>query len=272
MKQGLKKILIHGGIMTLVASVALYLLFGWYLPNYTRHGETITVPDLTDIHKDDLAEIIKKSALRYEIVDSLTYDRSSKPGVVISQMPKAGALVKENRRIYVNINAGEVPMVTLPKLKGQSEDNARFALQDLGFFLDSIQYKSGNQDGLVLGCLYEGDKISDGKELPQGSRLVLVVSRKHEGVKKKVPYIVGDPVSRATRVLRDSGFAVNVVARLPENGLVEGVDLGAVYMQRPDSGKMHMQGKYVDIFVNRIEVPKKEETEEGEEDGKPKED
>ena len=53
----MKKIGIHLGIMLAIGLVLLLVFFYYFLPSYTNHGETITVPDLRGMAYDDLEKL-----------------------------------------------------------------------------------------------------------------------------------------------------------------------------------------------------------------------
>lgn len=45
-KQGAKRVLIHLAVILGLLFAVLFIFFQVYLPGYTNHGETVTVPDL----------------------------------------------------------------------------------------------------------------------------------------------------------------------------------------------------------------------------------
>ena len=71
MKQNIKKLIVHIGLLTILVIVGLFVLFNIYLPSFTQHGETITVPDLTGMKTEELDSFLEKHGLRYQITDSL---------------------------------------------------------------------------------------------------------------------------------------------------------------------------------------------------------
>ncbi len=257
MNKGLKFILINVAIVAGVLSLILFILFGIYLPNFTRHGETITVPNLMDKDKSELATFLESKDLRYEIVDSMSYEKGKDPNVVVSQRPVAGTLVKENRKIYVNINASDVPMVKMPKIAGESVDNARSILQDeLGFIIDSVRYKITHQQDMALGVYKNGEEVKEGTELPRGSFVDLLVSRKGATRKVAMPNVIGDPLRIAQRRLRSLGLQPTLPIPEPEST----AEKGTVTKQNIAEGDSIPTGTDVDLWYAGDQIVEKEES------------
>lgn len=63
----LKKVGLH---VLLIAGISITLGFIFlkiYLPFYTNHGETVSVPDLTGMTYEQAEELLKSASLQYEI-------------------------------------------------------------------------------------------------------------------------------------------------------------------------------------------------------------
>ena len=83
---------------------------------YTKHGETITIPDLQGLTIEQAMDILKNKNLRYKINDSSTFTKSMLPYTILSQDPKPNAKAKANRTIYVSVNARYPNKVKMPDL------------------------------------------------------------------------------------------------------------------------------------------------------------
>lgn len=99
----MKRILLHIGLMFLVAIVIGWLAMMW-LDVWTRHDDTIVVPTVKSLTYDDATRRLSEEGLVAVLSDSV-YDKSTRPGTVIDQNPKVGTVVKEGREIYLTINA-----------------------------------------------------------------------------------------------------------------------------------------------------------------------
>jgi beta-lactam-binding protein with PASTA domain len=91
-----------------IAAAVMAAIFGFtykWLDNYTKHGESIVVPDLKGMKAKQLDSMISDLHLNYAIIDSIYF--TDKPqGVIIEQDPLPGSKVKENRTVYLTINSG----------------------------------------------------------------------------------------------------------------------------------------------------------------------
>lgn len=141
---------------------------------YTKHDESVLVPDVKGSQEATAADILLKSELGYEIVDSV-YRADAKAGAVLEQIPKENTKVKRGRTIYLIIQAKGKQMVSIPPLKDYSRRQAEAQLQALGFTNISIIEEPSQFKGLVIRVLYRGNELESGASIPKGSRIELVV-------------------------------------------------------------------------------------------------
>ena len=105
----------------------------------THHGQTIEVPDLTNMSVDNARHEASREDLRIEVIDSI-YVRRMQKGAVYSQNPKAGTKVKKGRRIMLTINAMNAKKVSMPNLVGYSMRQAKAELYARGLALGKLIY------------------------------------------------------------------------------------------------------------------------------------
>ena len=87
--------------------LVLYLLSwvgAFLLNNYTRHGESLTLPNLKGLSFEEVEKILAQKKLRYIITDTAFIDSMPK-GSVVEQNPSENTKVKEGRFIYITINS-----------------------------------------------------------------------------------------------------------------------------------------------------------------------
>ena len=86
----------------IAAAIVAVLVFGsmFFLDIYTRHGDTLVVPDFTNMSVAEAERLAAESDVRIDVVDSLYVKRMAK-GHVYRQTPQPGTLVKEDRRILL---------------------------------------------------------------------------------------------------------------------------------------------------------------------------
>lgn len=171
----MKRILLHIGLMFLVAVVIGWLAMMW-LDVWTRHDDTIIVPTVKSLTYDDASRRLSDEGLVAVLSDSV-YDKSTRPGTVIDQNPKVGTVVKEGREIYLTINAFSPKMVTVPTLTDISVRQAKSILE--GLEIKNIVEKRIPSDfkDLVLGVYYKGHRLSPGARVPVNATVELEVGQ-----------------------------------------------------------------------------------------------
>ncbi len=165
-------------LISLLAMIGISLILIFItlqaLDVYTKHDESVLVPDVKGSQEATAADILLKSELGYEIVDSV-YRADAKAGAVLEQIPKENTKVKRGRTIYLIIQAKGKQMVSIPPLKDYSRRQAEAQLQALGFTNISIIEEPSQFKGLVIKVLYRGNELESGASIPKGSRIELVV-------------------------------------------------------------------------------------------------
>ena len=159
-----------------MALVAVLIVVGvWMgLGRYTHHGEQISVPNVENKFIGDAEYTLGMEELTAVVVDS-SYNRSLPSGIVISQQPKAGSLVKSGREIYLTINAKQSPTIALPDIADNSSlREAQDRLRQLGFRLGPIEEVPGDRDW-IYGVKYQGRLVYAGERVPADAVLTLLV-------------------------------------------------------------------------------------------------
>lgn len=238
--------------------VVMAILVGgmlFYLDTYTHHGEQITVRPLEGRTLEEVEELLATNKLNY-VVNDTGYTAELPPGAVISQNPKAGSLVKENRTIYLTINDVEPPKVGFPDLKYKSIRVATSILKTKDIRIGNIDYRpstevSGN-DNYILQMLFNGDTLSPGDMIHRGATIDLVVSSGMEGGDVTTPTLIGLSLNELTVLL--SAYQLNIGSVV----VAPGVELGdtyddtlaaIVYKQIPAPETPYKVGAPVDVFI-----------------------
>jgi len=181
----MKKILLHIGLMIIVACAIGWISMVW-LDYWTRHDSVITVPSVKSLSYPSASSLLKDNGLVSVLTDSV-YDKSTRPGTVIEQNPKAGTIVKEGREIYLTINAFSPKMVTLPSLTDISVRQAKSILEGLEIRHVIEKRVPSDFKDLVLSVRYRGNRLSPGARVPVNASIELEVG---EGI----PEIMNDSV------------------------------------------------------------------------------
>ncbi|MBC8109542.1 MAG: PASTA domain-containing protein [Verrucomicrobia bacterium] len=262
-----KDILIHIGIILCLLTGWFVVFFFFYLPWRTHHGESITVPDLRDKSLQEVIEYLEKHDLRYEVSDS-TFEIGKPPLTVITQYPKAGSTVKQDRKIYLTVTANTPPMVKMPKLVDLSLRSAEMQLQSLGLIRGTIEYVPDLAPNIVRGQIFEGDTIKPKTEIPKGSKIDLLVSDAKGINEFSVPDLLGKTIEEVNFTLK----ALNLQLGNTRPEFREGKPLGKVFKQNPPAveGNTVRAGDIIDVWVAVSEEDEKSKPEGGSEVKKPK--
>lgn len=164
---------LHILIMLAVAVVAVVALYFW-LDHYTRHGDSVEVPDVCGLYYLDADASLAESQMRSLVIDSMYIDTMS-PGVVLDQVPRAGSSVKSGRTVYLTINALSPRKVTMPELKNLSYRQAEAIVKGLGLSAPQIIYWNSEYKDLVLNVMVDGRPVEAGDKLPVTARVVFSV-------------------------------------------------------------------------------------------------
>lgn len=171
----------------LVVSAGLYGIMS-YLDSYTQHNSKLSVPDFNGYRLSDLDEVFEENHLRYQLIDSM-YDPTREKGVVIDQLPEPGEEVKENRTIYLTINAQKPPMIKMPNLVNMSKRQAMSVLEIVGLKVKRFEYKPDICTDCVLEQKYDDKVIEPGDLIFKGERLTLVLGEGRSGGRTSIPYL-----------------------------------------------------------------------------------
>jgi len=240
----LKGLLIHGALLVALLVVALLLFFKVYLPAYTNHGESITVPDLEGIHMDNIEDFVVKRNLRYEVNDS-TYTEKYPPLTIIKQYPKAGSRVKENRKIFISVNRVNPPTVPVPELIDRSLRNAEAVLKSNELKRGEIQYKPSPFLNLVLEMSINGEKIEKGQRIDKGSTIDLVVGNGYARSNFDAPKLVGYQMEDARFIILGSNLEIGLITLAGDTTGQKSI----VYKQEPEAGEQVKIGDSIDIWI-----------------------
>lgn len=126
----------------LLLGIGLFVVFNYMLmPAYTRHDANILVPRVVDLSYDEAERLLREHDLRVE-QEAQRFDPDAPRDAVVDQTPAAETLVKPGRRVYLTVNAGQTPTVTVPRLEGFSPREASNQLRAAGLRLGEVRADS----------------------------------------------------------------------------------------------------------------------------------
>ena len=233
--------------LSILLVIGLVMYVYRYLDDYTKHGESISVPDLRGMEPKKLSEFLGSKHLRYLIVDSV-FDQKKQKGAVVDQDPEPNSKVKENRTVYLTVNATLPPQVKMPDLLDVSFRQAEAILQTYGLKTGELIYKQDLAKNAVLGQQYRGRDIKPGTMIKKGSSINLVLGDGLGNTMVQVPDLTHLTLLEALVVLKGSELNKGVVIA---DETVRDTSSARVYKQIPASGSgaMMNQGESIDLFV-----------------------
>jgi beta-lactam-binding protein with PASTA domain len=211
--------------------VLLVFLFLQSLSWFTNHGAYLQVPSVVGKNVDEAVKYLDDKGFDVVITDSI-YNDTLALNTVKKQLPDAGATVKVNRTVFLNVNPVVLPMVEMPKLEGLS---FRFALERLDkshLKLGDTTYKPDFMKGSVLEQNFNGDKIAAGTKLLWGSHISLVIGGGLAQQEIPVPELYGLTLGDAKAQLESMG--ITLAAIVPSGSITDTLK-AFVYKQNPES-------------------------------------
>ena len=216
----------------------------------TRHGEVYTVPDFSAMSIEEAKQAAAPAKLRLEIFDSL-YVVGMPGGVVLDQLPKAGARVKSERRVLLTINSHNQRKAQIPYVAGYSLRQAKNILMTAGFEIERLEYVEDMAMNNVLTQYYKGQQIVQGSQLEAeiGSGIVLQVGFNPDAqTNPVVPRIVGRSLKEAKSMLWEAGYNVGDIMRDEDISAANQNDC-KVYKQEPNQAEELAWGEKVTIYI-----------------------
>lgn len=238
---------------TLLAILFLLVLISWLLGFslniYSHHGESIIVPDVKGLEIDKAIQQLKNKGLQYALLDS-TFIKGEKPGEVLEQDPIPGKSVKENRRIYLTINAFRPPNVKIPKIVHASLRNATIQLESVGLEVGNIEYVPDLAKNAVLDLKVNGNSVKPETEIAKGSKIDLVLGNGIGNTRILVPDVVGLTFRQAKILLK--GYSLNTGVVIPNANVIDREN-AIVFKQNPPADSLGVStvalGEPVDLFL-----------------------
>ncbi len=254
----IKRFLLHIFLMIALAAIILFVVFQW-LKVYTNHGQEIELPSYIGQLYADAKEDASDKSFELIVNDSL-HIVGKRGGEIISQNPNQGALVKENRKIYVDITKYTADTYSLkddiPTMYGQEYERTKGKLANLQI-TSAIKSKKADkgEPNHILEVWYEGELIygqngpKPGVKIRKGSQLDFVVS-KSTGEEVSIP---DWRCKRLGLVLTLARFDKLKIGEIEMKGLVTNRDSAIVIKQFPSPDPLSRieTGQAIDIIIQQ---------------------
>jgi len=192
----------------------------------------VAVPDLASLSLDDAKATLASRSLGLTIAERDQNDQIP-AGVVISQVPAAGAKLSPGGTVAVVVSAGP-PRLAVPNVAGRSVSDARAALQAIGL----TPAVEDVVDATAAGGSVLKVQPDAGAQVARGATVTLSVA-----VNGAVPDVSGLDLPSARSALENDGYRVGNVAYVREGAT------GAVVRTEPTAGTQLRPGETINVFV-----------------------
>ena len=239
-------------VILLLGGVMIWLRF------YTNHGQKLELPDYKEMHISEAEADAKSKTFKVVVKDS-AYRVGIPGGTILTQNPKPGSLVKEGRKIYVDISKYNPDLIALSDLRpmfGYEYSNKKRELSSL-FINSKIKKRryDPSEPNHILEVWYNNEVI-EGKEgvkqgvnIQVGDTLEFVVSGLDGGEAKSVDY--------TCKTLRELRFILDIsrlkMGDITRVGAIKDMDNAYVIAQNPvhEEGKLIPHGTKFDLTVQQ---------------------
>jgi len=228
--------------------IVLLCIAFFSLRYYTKHGEGLDVPDVRGLSITEAINKLESLNLRYEI-DSI-YVMDKPPGVVTDQDPDPATFVKDNRTIYLTINATKAPPVQFPDIEFKSLREAQAILESYRLKVGDTSYRPDVSYNVVLEAQFAGHIIKTGESIPSGSSIRLILGDGRGNEEVDLPDLIGLTIDEARFSLRGSMLSLGTIQ---SDGLITDTANAVIISQFPlpaDSVSKVRIGSAVNITIS----------------------
>lgn len=210
------------------ASIVILALVFFFLRLYARQGEEYEMPDVVG---HNISEALEEDSigLDYVVQDSV-FRPGQEGGLILTQDPKGGTMVKRGRKVYLSITAYNAEDAVMPELAGLSVRQAVSELYSVGLTPGKLTFVEDPYKNSVLDQSAGGKALYAGQKVPRGTTVDLVVGLGDGSGRNSVPFVIGKTAEKARRDI--TALSLNV-GRLHFGG-VKNRNTAVVCRQEPD--------------------------------------
>lgn len=218
---------LHLLIMLGVSLVVLMLVF-FFIRIYARQGEEYELPDVVG---RNIAELQDENSIELDVVvmDSI-FRPGEEGGIILTQDPKAGTMVKKGRKLYITMTAYTPEDAVLPELAGLTVRQAVNELYAEGLVVGKLKFVEDPYKNNVIDQTCKGKTIYAGQQIARGSVVDLVVGLGDGSGRSVVPFTIGKTADKARRDILSASLNVG---REHYSG-VKHRQTAVVFRQEPD--------------------------------------
>jgi len=206
------------------------------MPIYVRASKEIEVPDVCGLKLENAKKVLTQKFLRGEL-DVERYCEGIPPGVVVSQRPAPGRIVKQEKKIFLTVSKGREG-AKVPYIIGLDLNQAGNILASNGLFIGEISYRySLSKENTVISTDPPADLVST-----RNSRVNLILSK--GPLSLIMPDLTGYHLEDAERKIKRLGLQFGEVTYTTNSPLCN-----VVILQSPTAGEEVKQGDRVNLIL-----------------------
>ncbi len=255
----LKRLFVHLLLMALLVMIVLGAVLLW-LRVYTNHGQQLELRDYVGMAYEDASKDADKQTFEMIVKDSI--HKVGKPGgIILSQNPPGGSLVKENRKLYVDITkytADEIALASLSPMYGRQYNSKvnELSYLDIKSKIKGYRHDAGEPDH-ILEVWYDG-RLIDGEsgrktdvKIKKGATLEFLLS-KTDGGEVSIPDLVCMQFNQVGFVLHHARISIGGVEQM---GAITNKDKSYIIAQDPpyEKGRKIRMGEKIVVTIQQEE-------------------
>lgn len=212
--------------------------------------DTVKMIDVKGMTYDEAKAALNKLGLGINLAGSEESDQYEE-GQIMKQSVDPDQVVEKNTTIEVTTAAKTVKNIRIPDVRDQSKEDAAYRLQQEGFVVDYVEAfsESVKKDRVV--------KTSPevGTEAPEGSTVIITISKGPDAKFTTVPNLVGKTRAEAEAALAEAKLSVGSITEKNSNDVTSGV----VISQSQAAGSSVEEKVTIDFVVSKgpetVKVP-----------------
>ncbi len=219
--------ILHVLLMIGISVVILVVVF-IFIRFYARQGKEYEMPDYVG---KNIAEAMATNEIDLDfVVQDSIFRQGAEGGIILTQDPKGGTMVKSGRKVYVSITAYNADDAVLPELVGLSVRQAVSELYGVGLSVGKLMFVEDPYKNSVVDQSCKGKTLYAGQQIPRGSVVDLVVGSGDGTGENIVPFVIGKTADKARRDI------LSVSLNIGEEHFrgVKNKATAVVYRQEPD--------------------------------------
>ncbi|MDK4289410.1 Stk1 family PASTA domain-containing Ser/Thr kinase [Corynebacterium pseudodiphtheriticum] len=201
-------------------------------------SETVSVPNIIGLERNEAIAKLEEVGLRPEIVDAP--DPEIPEHHVVRTNPSVGSQLQRNTTVTVTVSTGKED-TQVPRLVNMTPQEASAALAEVGLELEP-EVDEEFSDSIEQGRITRHEPAA-GANLPKGSRVRVTISRGPEIVDVRVPSLTGMKWSQARETLESLGF-------VPKPQFVDSLEPADRVLGVDGAGQMRPEGSDVRVEVS----------------------